>query len=1118
MAWRPFVWVCVVAWVTGCASQEQGQSEVAQQEFFSLLPPEKTHIDFQNALSEHPTPHRNDLMYEYFSNGAGVAVGDLNGDSLEDVYFTGNMTYNRLYLNKGNMVFEDVTEASGTSGRPNTWKTGVTMADVNGDGLLDIYVCYSGDLPFERRIDELYINQGTDAAGIPQFKEQARAYGLANPHSSNQAYFFDYDRDGDLDLFLLTHNVERTPQQSSEEIRREMEKDDPVSGNRFYVNNDGYFEDRTTDVGIRSSSLTYGLGAGISDFDKDGWLDIYVGNDYSPPDYLYMNNGDGTFSDDLGRRIGHTSNASMGIDASDINNDGYPDVVVLDMLAEDNRRQKTLAIPNDKDLFATEVAAGFHHQYMRNTLQLNNGEGTFSEVGQIAGISNTDWSWAPLVADFNNDGRKDLFITNGTLHDITDKDFLEYRTNYVIRKKGKLEPPDVAHLMEVLPSSDLNNYLFENRGGLDFANVAEEWGLARGLKSTGAAYADLDNDGDLDLVTNNINDYAYVFENRIADARQDSSYLSVDLKGEGANTFGIGAKVTLWAGGTMQYAEQMPAKGYLSTVSPLLHFGLGEHTRIDSLQIVWPDGREQTLENIKAGQRVTLRQREAAQGSGRPPSEAFVFEEIASPITFEHEMAGEMDDFRRQPLLENPKSFSGPVLAQADVNGDGLADVYVGGGNSQASRLYLQQENGSFASTAQPAFESDKQSHDVAAAFFDYNKDGHLDLYVASGGYGLFAPDDAALQDRLYAGNGQGRFTREPDVLPEMPTSTGAVAVADINGDSWPDLFVGGHVIPGRYPEPPRSYVLVNDGQGRFEDRTSEAGPELARIGMVSDAEWHDLNGDGAEELVVAGQWMPILVFENTGGRLSDQTETYFERRYSGLWNTLLIDDLNQDGLPDLVAGNLGLNSQLKASADEPADLYYADFRGDGGVYPILNFYIQGVSYPYVTFDELRDEMPAMASRFPSYAAYAEAQMGDVFTSEELEKAQKLEVTSLETALFVGSPSGRLEKKSLPKEAQFAPVFTISVLDYDEDGNTDLVLGGNSNEARIRLGKYDANYGVLLKGTGNAAFEYIPQYRSGLRLRGDVRSALVMGNRLLFGTNRSAIQAYEVEPVSGTAE
>ena len=1104
--------------LVGCGAQEEREKGPAPEALFRLLPPESTHIDFQNALSEQPTPHRNDLMYEYFSNGGGVAVGDLNGDSLDDVYFTGNMTYNKLYLNKGNLVFEDVTQVSGTGGRVNTWKTGVTMADVNGDGLLDIYVCYSGDLPLDRRVDELYINQGVDGHGVPQFKEQARDYGLAHPHSSNQAYFFDYDRDGDLDLFLLTHNVERTPHQGKEETRREMEKEDRISGNRFYVNNNGRFEDATSRVGIRSSSLTYGLGAGISDFDKDGWVDIYVGNDYLPPDYLYMNNGDGTFSDEMGSRIGHTSDASMGVDASDINNDGYPDVVVLDMLAEDNRRQKILTIPNDRDLFSVAVEAGLHHQYMRNTLQLNNGNGAFSEVGQLAGISNTDWSWSPLVADYNNDGKKDLFVTNGTLHDITNKDFLEYRTRYIISKRRDLEPQDVVHLMEMLPSSDLNNYMFENLGGLRFTNVAAEWGLARGLKSTGAAYADLDNDGDLDLVTNNINDYAYVFENRFAGTLQDGNYIKVDLRGERANTFGIGAKVTLYAGGAMQYAEQMPTKGYLSSVSPVLHFGIGQHAQVDSLNVLWPDGKQQTLEAVKANQRLVLRQDEAADVRDEAPPSDPVFEEVPSPIAFEHQMAGAIDDFRRQPFMVNPQSFSGPVLAKADVNGDGLDDVYAGGGNGQASSLYLQRPNGQFEPTAQPAFETDAKSQDAAALFFDYNKDGHPDLYVASGGYGSFAPDDAALQDRLYVNDGKGNFTKMPDALPEMRTSTGAVAAADVNGDSWPDLFVGGYVVPGRYPEPPRSYILLNDGDGRLEDRTSEVGPGLARIGMVSDADWHDLNGDGTEELVVVGQWMPISVFENTGGRLSDKTETYFEKRYTGLWNTVWIDDLNRDGRADLVAGNLGLNAQIKAAEDEPAELYYADFLGNGAVYPILNFYVQGVSYPYVTLDELRDQMPVIGSRFSSYEAYAEAKLEDLFTGEELEKARKLEARFLETSLFIGSQDGRFEKKDLPIEAQFSPVFTISTLDYNGDGNTDLILGGNSNEASIRLGKYDANCGILLRGEGTAAFEYIPQYESGLNVRGDVRSAVVIGDRLLFGINRSAVQAYKLKSAATVAE
>ena len=1105
---------CVLALLAGCASQEQeGRSsaqEAPQPTLFERLPAEKTGIDFRNTLSAHPTPHRNELLYEYFSNGGGVAVGDVNGDGLDDVYLSGSMTYNRLYLNRGDMTFEDVTDVAGVAGRVNTWKTGVTMADVNGDGLLDLYAAYSGDLPLDRRVDELYINRGVGDDGVPRFEEQARAYGLANPHSSNQAYFFDYDRDGDLDLFLLTHNVKRTPQQDAEQTRRELTKDDPISGNRLYENVGGRFEDVTARAGIRSSPLTYGLGAGLADFNKDGWVDLYVGNDYGPPDYLYINNGDGTFSDELARRMGHTSYASMGIDASDLNNDGYADVVVLDMLAEDNRRQKLLHGFDDEEAFAEIVAAGFHHQYMRNTLQLNNGNGTFSEVGQLAGISNTDWSWAPLVADFNNDGWKDLFVTNGTLHDISDRDFLEYRTRYLISKNYDLGVEDVAHLLEMLPSSDLENYAFENRGELRFEDASDRWGLGERLKSTGAAYSDLDNDGDLDLITNNLNDYAYVFENRSTDM-PSRGYVKVDLEGDSANTFGIGAKVTLYAGGAVQYAEQVPTKGYLSTVSPTLHFGLGPHARADSVQVRWPDGRGQTMTDVEANRRVVFRQRDATEAPARPPPADPVFEEVPSPIAFEHEMAGTIDDFRRQPLMTNPKSFSGPALAKGDVNGDGLADVYAGGGSGQAGRLYLQRRDGPFAPTAQPAFEAAKRSDDVDALFFDYDRDGDLDLYVASGGYGTFAPDDAALQDRLYVNDGEGNFTQEPEALPEMRTSTGAVATSDIDGDGWPDLFVGGRVVPGRYPEPPRSYVLMNDGQGRFEDRTTEVAPALEHIGMVTDADWHDLGGDGTEELVVVGEWMPISVFENAGGVLSNETGRYFEKAYSGLWNTLLIDDFNRDGIADLVAGNLGLNSQLKASEGQPAELYYADFRRNGSVYPILNFYIQDASYPYVTLDELRDQMPAIASRFPNYAAYAEAELGDVFTDEELEGARKLEANVLETALFMGSRGGRFERRGLPVEAQFAPAFTINPLDYNGDGHTDLVLGGNINGARVRFGKYDANYGVLLRGDEGAAFEYVPQHESGLRLRGDVRSALVLGSKFFFGMNGGAIQAYEFE-------
>jgi hypothetical protein len=1078
---------------------------------FRMLPPSETGIQFRNTLSEQPTPHRTELLYEYFSNGGGVAAGDVNGDGLEDLFFTGSMIYNSLYLNRGDMRFEDATRTSGVAGRPNTWKTGVTFADVNGDGRLDIYVCYSGELPLERRIDELYINRGNDENGIPRFEERARDYGLANPHSSNQAYFFDYDRDGDLDLFLLTHNVTTTSYLDVQGTRKEMEKEDSVSGVRFYRNDAGYFNDVTRQVGLSSSSLTYGLGAGISDIDKDGWIDMYVGNDYSPPDYLYMNNGDGTFSDELGRRIGHTPHASMGVDVADINNDGWSDIMVVDMLAEDNRRQKTLLIPNDRRVFEIFVQSGFHYQYMRNMLQLNNGDGTFSEIGQLAGVSNTDWSWAPLIADYDNDGRKDLFVTNGTLHDVTDLDFLAFKRKYVAMRRQRLDPGDIAVLMQKLPTSNVANYAFRNEGNLRFRDVSSDWKLGVPLKSTGASYSDLDNDGDLDLVTNNINEYASLFENRAADA-SSNNYLQIELKGTGKNTFGLGAKVTVYAGEEKQYAEQMPTRGYLSSVSPILHFGLGGQAAVDSLQVIWPDGRAQTLKNVQANRRMSIHQKNAVEVEHSLRADAPIFKEVPSLIELEHQMAGEIDDFRRQPLIDHPKSLVGPPLAKADVNGDGLVDVFVGGGSGQAGRLYLQQRGGRFTAVSQPALEADKRSHDAEAVFLDYNRDGFVDLYVASGGYGSFVPDDAALQDRLYVNDGKGNFTRAENALPRMRTSTGAVASSDINRDGWPDLFVGGYVVPGRYPEPPRSYVLLNDGRGRFEERTAEVGPDLEYVGMVADAVWHDLDRDGSEELIVVGQWMPIRVFENSDGRLRDRTKKYFVQPYGGLWNTVVVEDVNRDGIADLIAGNLGLNSQIKADEDQPAELYYADFDDNGSVDPILSFYIEGTSYPYVTLDDLREQIPIVASRFSSYAAYAAAETRQLLTAVDLDKAKKLEVTWLETSLFMGTEAGRFERRALPIEAQFSPVFTITTLDYDRDGHTDVVLGGNINDARIRLGKYDANYGVLLRGRPNAAFEYVPQYQSGLTVRGDVRSVLEIGDKLLFGIHRSVVRTFEFGP------
>jgi len=1091
----------------GCRQGADERTGQPQKEMFTRMSAEKTNVDFENTLSEQPTPHRTELLYEYFANGGGVAVGDLDGNGRDDIYFVGNMKYNKLYLNEGDMEFKDVTEIANVQGRKNTWNTGVSMADVNGDGRLDIYVCFSGDLPLERRVDALYVNQGTDEEGRPQFEEQAEQYGLAQPHSSNQAYFFDYDRDGDLDLYLQTHNVETIPRESQRRTQKKIAQVDSVNGNRFYENRGGTFADVTGAVGIQSSPVTYGLGAGVSDVNKDGWPDIYVGNDYSPPDHLYINNGDGTFTDELASSMGHTSRASMGIDVADVNNDLSSDIFVLDMLSRENKRQKLLHMPNDRKLFRDNVERGFYYQYTINTLQMNHGNGTFSEVGQLSGVSNTDWSWASLIADYDNDGWKDIFVTNGLLHDITNRDFIEFRRKYIMDKNYDLKPKDISVLMENLPSSDLENYAFKNKNGAEFGEVSTEWNLDDAVNSNGAAYSDLDDDGDLDLVTNNINSKSYIYRNSTNEASKNS-FLKVKLEGDGQNAYGVGSKVYVYADSTSQYVEQFPARGYLSSVSPTLHFGLGAHPRADSVRVVWPDGRRQTVYDVPANQTLTLRQGDAVETDRAHDSSSPIFREVSSPVEAQHQMAGDIDDFRRQPLMVNPKSFSGPAMAQSNVNGDGRTDLFVGGGNGQASTLYLQEPDGTFTPRSSSVFEADQESNDTEALFVDVNDDGHPDLYVASGGYGRFREDDPALQDRLYLNDGTGTFSKKEEALPQMRTSTGAVAAADVNGDGAPDLFVGGRVVPGRYPESPRSYVLINDGTGQFADRTSRVAPELQRTGMVTDAEWHNLDENGRRDLVVVGEWMPIRVFENEGGTLSDETTAYFERPRRGLWNTIRMADLSGDGRQDLIAGNLGHNSQLTASDDEPAELFYDDFDRNGSVDPLLSYYIDGTRRPHPLLDRLREQMPRIGARFSTYRAYAEVTMADVLTEQERREAGRLRVNLLATSLFARDEEGTFERATLPVEAQFAPVFSIEVMDYDEDGERDVLLTGNINETRIRFGKYDANYGTLLRGEGDGSFEYVPQRRSGFELRGDVRGTVRVGDTLIFGINRDETRAY----------
>jgi enediyne biosynthesis protein E4 len=1138
----PTLYTLALLIVTSCKQQDTSQDQ-PEPTLFTLLTPEQTHVDFQNIINE--GLNTNVLMYEYFYNGGGVAVGDLNGDKLDDLYFTANMSENKLYLNKGKMQFEDITLASGAGGRQGPWKTGVTMADVNGDGRLDIFVCHSGNLPPEKKTNELFINQGNNAQGIPTFIDQAAEYGLGNPTASTNAYFFDYDRDGDLDLFLLNHNIKSLPVLNESNSAEYIKLDDAVSGCRFYRNDSplppkggtvpplggrGLFVDVTTKSGINSSPLSYGLGAGIADFNQDGWPDIYVSNDYTIPDRLYINNQKGGFIDQLSSSIRHTSQFSMGNDVADVNNDATPDIFTLDMLPEDNRRQKLLMAPDNYEKFDMTVRSGFHKQFMRNMLQVNTplpasplsgggaktslptGEGFregFSEIGQMAGISNTDWSWAALFADYDNDGWKDLFITNGYLRDYTNLDFLKYMNEFQ-QNATNVTRDDVMNLVQQMPASNVVNYAFKNNKDLTFKNVGNNWGLSQNSNSNGAVYADLDNDGDLDLVVNNINSPAFIYQNE-ANQKLKNHYLKISLVGSEMNRLGIGTKVAIYQKGQVQYLEQMPMRGFQSSVSGVLHFGLGAINTVDSLKVIWPNGKQQRLTNVKGDQWLTLSQKDAIESPTFFKPSSPLFEEQPSPIAYQQPLAG-INDFKRQILMVNPQSQVGPCMTKGDVNGDGLEDVFVGGGNGQAGALFVQQTGSKFIKKTQPAFETDAKSDASDAAFFDADGDKDLDLYVCHGGYANFEPNDPLLQDALYLNDGKGNFTKNPTALPQMLVSTSCVRVADINADGKPDLFVGGRVVPGSYPEAPQSYLLLNspltpNGGIKY----SPIGGWGAELGLVTDAAWVDLNGDKKPELIVVGEWMPVTVFENVNGKLENKTDKYFDQKYSGWWNKLLVDDFNGDGKMDLMVGNLGLNSQVKASLEQPAELYFKDFDQNGRVDPILCTYIQGKSYPYVTRDELIGQLPIMGKRYTDYKTYADATLKDIFDSSELEGATRLEVNHLATTLFIQNAEGKFAVQKLPIEVQTSPIHAMIALDYDKDGKKDLLLCGNQLHTRLRFGHYDANFGTLLHNNGNGNFSYVSQQKSGFQLQGEVRSIVLVGNQLFFGINQQKVVSYRMK-------
>ncbi|HEY8935061.1 MAG TPA: VCBS repeat-containing protein [Cyclobacteriaceae bacterium] len=1071
---------------------------------FTLLSSAQTHIDFSNILNE--GLNTNILMYEYFYNGGGVATGDFNGDDLIDIYFTSNMGENKLYLNKGNMQFQDITTASGALGRVGPWKTGVTVVDINSDNKLDLYVSYSGMVREENRANQLFVNDGNDANGIPHFTEKAEAYGLASKAFSNQAYFFDCDLDGDLDALLLNHNPKSLPILNEVSTKEMMKKDDPLIGLRLYKQNDKQkFEDKTTASGINGSALSYGLAVGLGDFNNDNWPDFYISNDYNVPDYLYINNGRGSFTNKLEECVGHNSQFSMGNDVGDINNDGLQDIITLDMLPEDNHRQKLLLAPDNYGKFDLNLRSGFYYQYMRNMLQLNNGNGTFSEVGQFSGISNTDWSWAALLADYDNDGWKDLIVTNGYYRDYTNLDFIKYMDDFV-KSKGRLLREDALQIIQHMPASNVSNYAFGNNKGKGFVNETKDWGMNKASNSTGAGYADLDNDGDLDVVINNVNQPAFIYRN---DADKTNHYLQLKFNGSKLNTLGIGTKIIVSIKGKEQFFQQFNQHGYLSSVSPIMHIGLGAATVVDSLKIIWPTGKQQLLTNIKADQVVSVSEADARVYHEKQIKTVPVYAEAKS-IQFT-QPTSTINDFKRQPLLTSQFSHSGPCMTKADVNNDGLEDVFIGGGNGQAAKLFIQQNKNRFVNKTVTSFETDKSFTDADAVFFDANNDGALDLYVASGGYGNLMPNDALLQDRIYINDGKGNFKKSDNALPSMLVSKGTVCVLDINGDNNADLFVGGRVIPGRYPEKPKSFLLIGDGHGNFTDKIEFISPSLQNIGMVTDAISIDLDNDKNNELIVVGEWLPVTIYSINQGKLTEVTANFISTDLRGWWNTIYADDINNDSIPDLLLGNLGTNNQLQASNEKPLELFYKDFDNNGSIDPFICSYIQGKIFPYVTRDEMLEQIGSLRQRFNSYQSYADVTLAEIFKPEDLSTAGHNTINTLETLCLLRGRDKKFTPIELPQQAQYAPVNAFKVLDFNHDGINDVLLCGNNSFVKLRLGKMDGNYGVLLKGVGNGKLEYVNQAASGFNIRGDVHSIISINDLLLFGMTEKSLLTYKIK-------